>query len=91
MVSVSARWSSAMICGFGQRLQRVDAAAGEQRGVEFEGRVLGRGADEADGAALDVGQESVLLRLVEAMNLIDEEDGARAQAGGLLRLPPSPA
>ena len=47
--------------------------------------VFGGGADQADGAALDVGQEGVLLRLVEAMDLVDEEDGARVEAGGLLR------
>ena len=71
---------------FGERLQRVDAAAGEQRGDDFEGGVLGGGADQADGAALDVGQEGVLLRLVEAMDFVDEEDGARAVGGGLFRV-----
>ena len=62
----------------GERLEDVDAAAREQRGDEFEGRILGGGADQADVAALDVGQEGVLLRLVEAMDLVDEDDGARA-------------
>src|ERR1700679_291606 len=56
--------------GFGKSLQCVDAAAGEQSGVEFEGGILGGGADEADGTALDVGQEGVLLGLVEAMNFV---------------------
>ena len=42
-------------------------------------------------AALDVGQEGVLLRLVEAVHLVDEEDGVAARArergfGGLHRL-----
>ena len=68
---------------FGERLQGVDAAAGEQRGDDLERRVLGGGADQADGAALDVGQKGVLLRLVEAMDLVDEEDGARAELRGL--------
>jgi hypothetical protein len=68
---------------FAQRRRGVDAAAGEQRGVDFEGGVFGGGADEADAAALDVGQEGVLLGLVEAMDLVDEEDGARAVGGGL--------
>ena len=68
---------------FGEGVEGVDAAAGEERGVDFEGGVLGGGADEADGAALDVGEEGVLLGLVEAMDLVDEEDGAGAEAGGL--------
>ena len=64
-------------------MQRVDAAAGEQRGDDLEGRILGGGADESDRPVLDVGQEGVLLGLVEAVDLIDEEDGAGAEAGGL--------
>ena len=69
--------------GFGKRLEHVDAATREQRGDDLEGGILGGCADEADGAALDVGQEGVLLRLVEAVNLIDEEDGPRVHPGGL--------
>src|SRR4030065_719522 len=59
-------------------VQAVDAAAREQGRDDLEGRVLGGGADESDHAVLDVGQDHVLLRLVEAMDLVDEEDGARA-------------
>ena len=62
---------------FTERLEHVDAAAREQRGDDFKRGIFGGCADEADGAALDVGQECVLLGLVEAVNLIDEEDGAR--------------
>ena len=69
--------------GLLQGAERVDAAAGEQRGVDFEAGVLGGGADEADAAALDVGEEGVLLGLVEAVDLVDEEDGAGAVGGGL--------
>jgi len=64
----------------------VNAAAGEERGIDFEGRVLRGCADEADGAALDVGEEGVLLSLVEAVDLVDEEDGAGAEASGLFGL-----
>ena len=70
----------------GEGYERVDATAGEERGVDLEGGIFGGGADEADGAALDVGEEGVLLGLVEAMDLVDEEDGARAEAGGFLGL-----
>ncbi len=72
----------------GQPLEDVDAAAGEERRDDLEGRVLGGGPDQDDGAALHVGEEGVLLRLVEAVDLVDEEDGARAvQAQPLIGFP----
>src|SRR4029077_9603074 len=40
----------------------------------------GGGADEHDIAGLDARQERILLRFVEAMNLVDEDD--RASSGG---------
>ncbi len=58
--------------------------AGKERGVDLEGGILGRGADEHDVAGLDAGQEGVLLRLVEPVNLVDEDD--RPPAGR----PPEP-
>ena len=64
---------------FGEGVEGVDAAAGEQRRNNLERRVFGGGSDEADGSVLDVGEEGVLLGLVEAVNLIDEEDGAGAE------------
>ena len=64
---------------FAERAEGEDAAAGEQGGDDFEGRVFGGCADEADGAALDVGQEGVLLGFVEAMDFVDEERGAGAE------------
>ncbi len=72
--------------GVGELLQRVDAAAGEQRRIDFERGILGGGADEADGSALDPWQEGILLGAVEAVNLIDEEDGAGAPGGGFFRV-----
>ena len=68
------------VCG-GEGLEGVDAAAGEEGGVELEGGVFCGGADEADGAALDVGEEGVLLGFVEAVDFIDEEDGSTESAG----------
>ncbi len=67
---------------FGQRLQHINAAAREQRGVDFEGRIFGGGADQADAAFLDVREEGILLRFVEAVNFVDEDDGARAVLAG---------
>ena len=61
-----------------ERLEAEHLAAREQRRVDRERRVLGGGADQRDRARLDVGQEGVLLRLVEAVDLVDEEDGALA-------------
>jgi hypothetical protein len=63
------------------RLQRIvveclepeQDAPRHQRGVHLEGRVLGRGADQHHPPVLDRGEERVLLRLVEAMNLVEEQ------------------
>ncbi len=68
---------------FAERFEHIDAAAGEQRRDDFKRRILSCRADEADDAALDVGQKGVLLGLVEAVNLVDEEDGAGVHLRGL--------
>ena len=49
--------------------------ARQQRRVDFEVRVLGGGADQDDQPVLDGGEQRVLLRLVEAMDLVEEENG----------------
>ena len=54
-------------------------AARQQRGVDLEARVLGRRADQRDGAVLDIGQEAVLLRAVEAVDLVHEQQGLLAR------------
>jgi hypothetical protein len=80
----------ALFMGFGageERLQAllVKALEGEharprqKRRVELEGWILGRRADENDGAVLHVGQEGILLRAVEAVDLVDEEQRALAE------------
>ena len=53
--------------------------ARQQRRVDLEGRVLGGRADEHDVAGFDARQKGVLLRLVEAMDLVDEDDRAAAE------------
>jgi hypothetical protein len=50
------------------------ARARQQRPDHFEARILGGGADEDDGAVLDVRQKRVLLRAIEAMDLVDEDE-----------------
>ena len=58
-----------------ERPQHVHPGPGQQGRVHLERRVLRGGAHEHHRAALDVGQEGVLLRLVEAVHLVDEEHG----------------
>ena len=60
-------------------------AARQQRGVELEARVLGRRADQRDGAVLDIGQEAVLLGAIEAVDLVHEQQRLLAGTCGRLR------
>ena len=67
----------------GQRLERVELHPRHQRRVDLEVRVLGRRPDQRHEPLLDRRQERVLLRLVEAVDLVEEEDRAlpvRAEA-----------
>ena len=59
-------------------LQHVHARARQQRADDLERRILGGRADERQRAVLDVRQEGVLLRLVEAMHLVEEQHGRLA-------------
>ena len=66
-----------------ERLQLVHLCPREQRRVHLVVRVLGRRADQRDKALLHGRQQRILLRLVEAMDLVEEQDrplAARAQA-----------
>ncbi len=69
-----------------QRFERVELHPRHQRRVDLEVRVLGRGADQRHQPFLDRRQERVLLRLVEAVDLVEEQDralpmGSEALAG----------
>ena len=68
-----------------QRAQLVDLTAREQGRVDLEVGVLGRRADQRDEALLDGGQQRVLLGLVEAMDLVEEEDRRLGQLPAVLR------
>ena len=71
----------------GERLQAEDAQPRQERRVDLEVGVLRRRADERDDALLDVRQQGVLLGLVEAVDLVDEEDrGAAAAVDPVARL-----
>ncbi len=58
-----------------QTLQHIDLAPRQQRPVQLERRVLGRGADQGHDPLLDEGQEAVLLGAVEAVDLVHEQQG----------------
>ena len=70
----SARRSSARCPAARERVQLVDLRARQQRRVDLEVRVLGRGPDERHEPLLDGRQQRVLLGLVEAVDLVEEED-----------------
>ena len=67
-----------------QGLELEDLRAGHQGGVDEEEGVVGGGPDQADHAALHIGKEHVLLGLVEAVDLVDEQQGGLSQAGSPL-------
>jgi hypothetical protein len=57
-----------------KRLELVQLRPGEQRRIDLVVRVLGRRADQRHEAFLDRRQERVLLCLVEAVDLVEEEN-----------------
>ena len=68
----------ALEVGGSEAAQHDHLRAAQEGCVQLEARVLGRGADEDDGAVFHVGQEAVLLGLVEAVDLVHEEERALA-------------
>ena len=64
-----------------ERLEDDDLAAGQERAVQLERRVLGRGADEDDVPGFDVREEDVLLGAVEPVDLVEKQDRALALTG----------
>ena len=61
-----------------QALQRKDTAATHQSAGQSEIGILCRSADERDHPRLNVWQQHILLRLVEAVDLINKQAGALA-------------
>ena len=59
-----------------QRFEYEHPASRQQRARQLEAGILGRRADQGDDAVLDPGQERILLRLVEPVDLVAEEDRA---------------
>ena len=67
------RHSSKII--FRQRLQLKDPGARNQRLDHFEIGIFGSRSDEYNRSVFHVRQKRVLLRLVEAVNFVDEKNG----------------
>jgi hypothetical protein len=61
-----------------ERAQREEQRSGQQRRDDREARILGRGGHEGDPPVLHARQERVLLRLGEAVDLVDEQHGLAA-------------
>ena len=59
-----------------ERFEPEQRRTAAQRRVDLEERVLGRRADERQRAVFDRRQERVLLRLGEAVDLVEEQDRA---------------
>ena len=70
----------------GQRMQHIHLRPREQGRIDFKRRVFGRGADKHHQPRFDKGQQSVLLAFVEAVNLVNEQNGAAPLCGMGLRL-----
>ena len=67
-----------------QRLQYIHAAARKQCGDDFKRWILRGRANQPDRAPLHVRQKRILLRLVEAVNFVHEQNRARVHLRGLL-------
>lgn len=57
-------------------LELDDARTGDERGIDLEEGILRRRANQDYDAIFDGVQQGILLRAREAVNLVDEEDGA---------------
>ena len=57
----------------GQGFQAIDGRSGDQWRVDLEERILGRCSDQDDEPIFNTGEKRVLLALVEAVDLVEEE------------------
>ncbi len=82
--SASAARSNASMSATVERPQHVHPRPRKQRAHHLEGRILRRRADEGQRSVFQVRQKGVLLRLVESVNLVEEEQ-RRLRARGTRR------
>lgn len=66
-----------------QTVQNQNLTARQQRAVQLERWIFGCRADQHDGAVFDIGQQHVLLRPVEAVDFVDEQQRALACRGAV--------
>jgi len=52
-----------------------DLAAGKKGADDFKGRIFGSGADKGKSAFFNMGEESILLSFVPAVDFVYEKDG----------------
>ena len=71
-------------CRFIEALEHIDARAREQRVVQLKRRVFCSRTDKYQRAIFDIGEERVLLGLVEAVDFVDEENRTSSVLGRLL-------
>src|SRR5438270_6882751 len=57
-----------------ERLELKNLRARDERAVHIEERVVSRRPDQPQVSALDVRKKDVLLRFIEMMNLVNEQD-----------------
>ncbi|MNK96088.1 hypothetical protein D3C87_1163520 [compost metagenome] len=69
---------------FVEAFQHIDPRPRQQGVVEFERGIFRGCADENQRTVFDIGQERILLGLVESMHFVDEQNGAAAVLRGLL-------
>src|SRR5207245_872357 len=62
-----------------ERLEHEDAQARQQGADDLERRILSGRTDERNRSSLNMGEEGVLLRFVEAVNLVDKENRSATQ------------
>src|SRR6185437_9843437 len=57
----------------------------QQRAIELEGGVLGRGPDQRNGAVFHYGKKRILLAAIETVDFVDEEQRALSYAAAMAR------
>src|SRR6476469_2304981 len=57
-----------------ERFQLKDLRARDERTIDVKERIVGRCSDESQISALHIGQQDILLRLIEVVNLVDKHN-----------------
>src|SRR6266481_7567943 len=68
-----------------ERLEPKDLRARDERAVHIEKRIVGGRANQAEISSFDIGQENILLRFVEVVDLVDEQDRLLSRCAATIR------